>query len=56
MGDLKVLEYIVAIGVEEDFMLLKQYKQIAKQGAEVSILLNKWVESDRRRFLTNASQ
>lgn len=56
MGDLKVLEYIVAIGVEENLMLLKQYKQIAKHGAEVSILLSKWMESDRRRFLTNASQ
>lgn len=56
MGDLKVLEYIVAIGVEEEFMLLKQYQQIAKQGAEVSILLSKWIESDRRRFLTSYSQ
>lgn len=51
MGDLKVLEYLVAIAVEENIMLLKQFQQIAKQGAEVSILLSKWIESDKRRFL-----
>lgn len=54
--DLKVLEYIVAIAVEEDYMTIKQYQQIAKQSAEVSILLTRWIESDRRRFLANFSQ
>lgn len=54
--DLKVLEYIVAIAVEDDFMTIKQYQQIAKQSAEVSILLTRWIDSDRRRFLANLSQ
>lgn len=54
--DLKVLEYIVAIAVEDDFMTIKQYQQIAKQSAEVSILLTRWMDSDRRRFLANLSQ
>ncbi|MBE7074680.1 MAG: four helix bundle protein [Clostridiales bacterium] len=53
MGDLKVLEYLVAIAVEEEFMLVKQFEQIAKQGTEISILLTKWIESDKRRFLAN---
>lgn len=54
MGDLKVLEYLVAIAVEENIMLLKQFQQIAKQGTEVGILLTKWMESDRKRYLGNA--
>lgn len=53
LANLKVLEYLVAIAVEENIMLYRQFVQISKKGAEVSILLNKWIESDKRRFLAS---
>ena len=55
LSSIKVLEYFVAIAVEENIMTFKQFEQISKQGTEVSILLGKWCESDKRRFLAFAS-
>lgn len=49
--DIKLLEYMVALALEQGAMLKKQFVNISKLGTEVSILIAKWKESDKRRFI-----
>ena len=54
MTNIKLLEYVSMLALENECILLKQYEQIAKQGAECMILLNNWIESDKRRINNGA--
>lgn len=49
--NIKVLQFFVGLAVEEGAMLLKQFENISRQGTEVSVLITKWKESDKRRFI-----
>lgn len=49
-ADLQMLEFLAMYAFEEKAILVKQYTQIVKQGAEVAHFIAKWKESDKRRF------
>lgn len=51
LTNVKLIEYFVTLAVEEGAMLLKQFNNIAKLGTEVGVLISKWRDSDKRRFI-----
>ena len=52
----KPLCYVAMLAMEHGCILMKQYEQIARLGADVSNLMGAWITSDNKRFSPDGAQ
>lgn len=50
LTDLRLLEYIALLSMEQGCILPKQYEQISRQIVDCQNLLGAWMKSDRKRL------
>ena len=49
MSNLKLLNYISQLSMEQECIQMKQFEQISKQSLDCQNMLGAWMNSDRRR-------
>ena len=49
MSNLKLLNYMAQLSMEQNCIQMKQFEQISKQSLDCQNMLGAWMNSDRRR-------